>query len=281
MNAKKINRKAVREKPCFIIAEAGVNHNGSLDLAKKLVDVAKEAGADAVKFQTFKAEDLATKKSKLAEYQKKNKKGNQLDMLKGLELKDSNFRELKIYCTSKKIIFLSSPHTEDAINFLDPLLTIYKIGSGDLNNPRFLEKVTKKKKPIILSTGMSDLSEVEEAVKAIKKAGNQKISLLHCTTSYPCDFKDVNLRAMITLKNKFGLPVGYSDHTLGTEVAVAAVALGAEIVEKHITLDKKMSGPDQMASLDLKEFKRMVEEIRSVEKSFGDGIKNRQKQKQL
>jgi len=262
-------------KKCFIIAEAGVNHNGSLDLAKKLVDAAKNTGADAIKFQIFKSEDLVTKESKTADYQKKNtgKNETQLEMLKKLELSSSDFKELKKYCDSKKIIFLSSPHTGDAIDFLDPLVKIYKIGSGDLNNLPFLARVAKKKKPIILSTGMSNLSEVLEAIKTIKKVGNKKISLLHCTTSYPCDFKDVNLKAIETLKNKFNLPVGYSDHTLGLNVAIAAVALGAEIVEKHITLDKDMPGPDHKSSLEPDEFKKMVEGIRNIEIAMGDGVK--------
>ena len=262
-------------KKCFIIAEAGVNHNGSLDLAKKLVDAAKNAGADAVKFQTFKSENLVTKTAKAADYQKANtgKNETQMEMLKKLELKENEFEELKKYCDSQKVIFLSSPHTEDAIKFLKPLVKIYKIGSGDLTNLPFLSIIAKNKKPIILSTGMSDLQEVSNAINVIKKAGNQNIYLLHCTTSYPCKFEDVNIKAMITLKNKFNLPVGYSDHTPGTEVAVAAVALGAKIIEKHITLDDNMSGPDHSASLNPEEFKQMVFEIRNIEKSMGDGIK--------
>lgn len=261
--------------PCFIIAEAGVNHNGYLKLAKRLVNVAKKSGADAVKFQTFKAEDLVRKKAKMADYQKKNarQKENQLKMLEKLELSERDFRELKKYCDKKKIIFLSTPHTEDAIDFLEPLVPAYKIGSGDLTNLLFLEKVAGKRKPIILSTGMATLEEVREAVNTIKKAGNNKIILLHCTTNYPCLLEEVNLKAMETLKKEFNLPVGYSDHTLGIMVPIIAVALGARILEKHFTLNKNLPGPDHKASLVPTELKEMVKSIRDVEKALGSDIK--------
>jgi N,N'-diacetyllegionaminate synthase len=260
----KIRDRLIGEKqPCFVIAEAGVNHNGSLRLAKKLVDVAEIAGADAVKFQTFKAEKLVTKEGKMAEYQKKNigREESQLEMLKKLELDYSDFIKLKKYCDKKRIIFLSTPHTSDAVGFLESLVPAYKIGSGDLTNIPFLKKVAHKQKPIILSTGMSTLKEIKDAVKSIKRINN-KLILLHCTTSYPCPRSDVNLRVMETLRQEFKLPVGYSDHSLGIDVALMAVKLGAVILEKHFTLDRKIEGPDHKASLDPDELKKMVRRIR-------------------
>lgn len=275
MKIKIKNKQIGNGKPCFIIAEAGVNHNGSLELAKKLVDEAKKAGADAIKFQTFKAEDLVTKKTEMVAYQRKNveKKESQFEMLKKLELSEKDFIELKKHCDKKGIIFLSTPHTENAIDFLEPLVPVYKIGSGDLTNLPFLEKVARKQKPIILSTGMATLNEVREAVNTIKKEGNNKIILLHCTTNYPCSLEEVNLKAMLTLKKEFNLPVGYSDHTLGILVPIMAVAMGAKVLEKHFTLNKNLPGPDHKASLNPKELKEMVEAIRNVEKALGCGIK--------
>lgn len=272
----KIGNKSIEEGgPCFIIAEAGVNHNGSLKLAKKLVDTAKKAGVGAVKFQMFKSENLVTEKGEMANYQKKNigKKERQLEMLKKLELSEKDFIELKQYCNKKKIIFLSTPHTEDAIDFLECLVPVHKVASGDLTNSPFLEKVAKKKKPIILSTGMATLSEVKEAVNTIKKAGNNKIILLHCTTNYPCPLEEVNLKAMLTLKNEFNLPVGYSDHTLGILVPIIAITMGAQVIEKHFTLDKNLQGPDHKASLEPDELKEMVKKIREAEKALGEGVK--------
>jgi N,N'-diacetyllegionaminate synthase len=231
----KIGARLIGEREsCFIIAEAGVNHSGDIKLAKELIDTAKKAGVDAVKFQTFKAENLVTENAKMVEYQKKNldKKENQLKMLKKYELNYNDFKRLKRYCDKKGIIFLSTPHSEDAVDFLEPLIPAYKIGSGDLTNSPFLEKIAKKKKPIILSTGMAMLGEVREAVKLIKKHGNNKIILLHCTTDYPCPIKEVNLKTMLTLKREFRLPVGYSDHTLGMLVPIMAVTLGAKVIEK-------------------------------------------------
>ncbi len=261
--------------PVFIIAEAGVNHNGSLNSAKKIVDAAKEAGADAVKFQTFKAEDVTTKTAELAEYQKKNieKNETQLEMIKKLELSYEDFRKLKNYCDKKQIIFLSTPHSEDAANFLESLVVAYKIGSGDLTNLPLLEGVAQKKKPMILSTGMSGLREIREAVKLIKKNGNKEIVLLHCTTNYPCPINEVNLKAMATLKKEFDLPVGYSDHTKGFLAPVMAAALGAQIIEKHFTLDKKLPGPDHKASQEPKGFKKMVCMVREAEKIMGSATK--------
>ena len=272
----RIKNKLIGEgSPCFVIAEAGVNHNGDLKLAKKLVTAAKQAGADAVKFQTFKAENLVSGSAKMADYQKKNigKKESQLEMLKKLELSNSNFRELKKYCDEKKIIFLSTAHTEDAVDLLDPLIPVHKIGSGDLTNLPFLKKIAKKRKPIILSTGMAVLSEIKEAVEAIKKAGNSKVILLHCTTNYPCPLEEVNLRAMQAIKKEFDLPVGYSDHTSGIMVSVMAAALGAVVIEKHFTLDRNLSGPDHRASLEPDDLKEMVKEIRNIEKVLGSATK--------
>ncbi|MCK5044569.1 N-acetylneuraminate synthase [Candidatus Parcubacteria bacterium] len=269
------NKSIGEESPCFIIAEAGVNHNGDLGLAKKLIIAAKQAGADAIKFQTFKAEDLVSKSAKMADYQKKNigRKESQLEMLKKLELSNSNFRELKKYCDEKNIIFLSTAHTEDAVDFLNPLIPAYKVGSGDLTNLPFLEKIARKKKPIILSTGMAVLNEIKEALEAIKKTGNSKIILLHCTTNYPCPLEEANLRAIQTMEKEFNLPVGYSDHTSGIMVSVTAVATGAVVIEKHFTLDRNLSGPDHKASLEPDDLKKMVKEIRDVEKVLGSAIK--------
>lgn len=263
------------ENRVFIIAEAGVNHNGKIALALKLIDKAKEAGANAVKFQTFRAEDFVVPSAKLAKYQKKNmgSEKQQLAMLKKLELGFADFLKLKKYCDAKKIIFLSTPHTETAIDFLKPLVPCYKIGSGDLTNIPFLQKIAQKKKPIILSTGMAFLSEIKEAVGAIKKQGNKKIILLHCTTAYPCPPKEVNLKAMVCLKKQFNLPVGLSDHTLSITAPIMAVALGAQVIEKHFTLARTLAGPDHKASLEPPELKQMVRSIRDAEKILGNGIK--------
>ena len=271
-----IGNKIIGEgRPCFIIGEAGVNHNGSLKLAQKLVDVAKRAGVDAVKFQTFKSEHLVTAQGEMAEYQKKNigKTESQLAMLKKLELDYEDFRKLKRYCDKKKIMFLSTPHTDDAVDFLNSLVPVFKIGSGDLTNIPLLEKIAKRRKPMIVSTGMATLKEVKDAVHAIRKAGNRKIILLHCTTNYPCPFQEVNLKAMVTLEKKFGLPTGYSDHTAGIVVPVMAVTLGAKVIEKHFTLDKDLPGPDHKASLEPHELKEMVGMVRDAEKALGNGVK--------
>lgn len=259
----------------FIIAEAGVNHNGSLELAKKLADAAKEAGADAVKFQTFKTENLTTEKAELTAYQERNigKKESQFELLKKLELSYEDFIKVKEYCDQIGIIFFSTAHTEDALDFLDPLVPFFKVGSGDLNNLPFLEKTAKKQKPIILSTGMSSLEEVEEAVKTIREINDKELILLHCVTNYPCPLEEVNLKAMIVLKERFNLPVGYSDHTLGITVPIAAVAMEAKVIEKHFTVDKDLPGPDHKLSLSPAELKEMVEAIRAVEIALGSGVK--------
>ena len=254
-----------KNRPCFIIAEAGVNHNGSLGTAKKLVDAAKHAGADAVKFQTFKSEDLVTEKTQRARYQEENIGGSetQLQMLKKLELSHDDFISLKKYCDGKGIIFLSTPHTEDAADFLDPMVPAYKIGSGDLTNIPFLKETAKKHKPMILGTGMSTLEEVKDALRAIYEEGNKDVVMLHCTTNYPCQRNEVNLRAMQTMQKETDCLIGYSDHTLGIDVHQMAVRLGAVVIEKHLTLDKNMEGPDHKASLEPDEFKEMVTAIKN------------------
>lgn len=272
-----IGNKFIDEnKSCFIIAEAGVNHNGSLTLAKKLVDVAIETGADAIKFQTFRAEDIVTRYANKADYQAKNENQDldsesQFDMLKRLELSYTDFRELKQYCNHKGIIFLSTPHSSfKDVDFLDSIMIVaYKVGSGDLTNIPFLKYIANKGKPVILSTGMGNMKEVREAVAAMAPFNNQLI-LLHCTTNYPTHFEEVNLRAMNALR-EFDLPVGYSDHTIGIVIAVAAVALGASVIEKHFTLSRNFPGPDHKASLEPDELKNMVTDIRKVEERLKNG----------
>lgn len=257
----------------FIIAEAGDNHNGSMELAKKLIDVAVEAEADAVKFQTFITEEVICRHAKMAQYQKENLgiDESQFDMVKKLELSFENFKELKEYCEQKGILFLSTPFDIPSIEFLHSLnIPIFKIPSGEITNLPYLRKINSLKRPVILSTGMSTLKEIEDAIKVLKDC---KISLLHCTTEYPCPYEDVNLKAMQTMKENFNLKVGYSDHTQGIEVSLAAVALGAEIIEKHFTLDKTMEGPDHKASLDPEELCKLVQEIRKIEKAIGTGEK--------
>ena len=272
----RINDRVIgNNAPCFIIGEAGVNHNGDIEIAKKMIDVAKNAGVDAVKFQTFKAENVASKYAEMAVYQRRNTgyEEKQLDMIKKFELNYDDFKILKDYCDRKEIMFLSTPHSPDAIDFLEPLIPIYKIASGDLTNIPFLEKVARKGKPIILSTGMATLGEIEEAIWTIEKEGNREVLLLHCISSYPAKIEDINLRVIQTLKEAFKLPVGFSDHTLSTVIPAAAVALGTCVIEKHFTLDKNMNGPDHKTSLEPDELKEMVGNIREVEKAIGDGIK--------
>lgn len=263
----------------LIIAEAGVNHNGRLDLALKLCDAAKDAGADVVKFQTWKTEKIITHNVDQADYQAVNT-GNvesQFDMLKKLELSYDDFRKVKQHCDNIGIIFASTADEEESLDFLvnDLKVPFIKVGSGDIGNISFLRFMGKKHRPVLLSTGMSTIGDVDLSVNTLCECGlNRKdITLLHCTTNYPCPFEEVNLRAMKTLETTFGLPVGYSDHTVGTEVAVAAVALGATVIEKHFTLDRNMNGPDHVASTEPNEFRHMVDEIRNVEKSLGNGVK--------
>ena len=260
----------------YIIAEAGVNHNGKLDLALKLCDAAKAAGADAVKFQTWKTENIVTAHARQAAYQTENTgvEESQYDMLKKLELSYDHFRYIQEYCKKIGIDFLSTPDEEESLEFLVSLgLPFIKVGSGEVTNIPYLRIIGSQGKPVILSTGMSNLAQVALAYDTLMQAGANSVSLLHCTTNYPCPFDEVNLRAMITLRDAFKCPVGYSDHTMGTEVPVAAVALGAEIIEKHFTLDRNMAGPDHKASLEPAELRLMVQQIRNIEAALGDGIK--------
>lgn len=262
----------------FIIAEAGVNHNGSLDLAFKLIDAAKEAGADAVKFQSFKTDKLVSTKAHKAEYQKQttNSSESQYEMIKKLELSVDDHKKLIEYCNRIDIQFLSSPFDLESIDLLIELgLDIFKIPSGEITNLPYLRKIGKLNKNIILSTGMADLGEIEDALDVLTENGTElkNITVLHCNTEYPTPFEDVNLKAMLTIKKAFHVMVGYSDHTTGIEVPVAAVALGAQAIEKHFTLDKNMEGPDHKASLKPNELKQMVFAIRNIEKALGNGIK--------
>lgn len=262
----------------FIIAEAGVNHNGSIELAKKLIDVASEAGADAVKFQTFKTENLVSINAQKAEYQKKttSTEENQFEMIKKLELDVDTHKILLEYCNFKNIMFLSTPFDNDSVNLLDDLgLKIFKIPSGEITNLPYLEQIGKLNKQIILSTGMADIGEIEDALDILINSGTKKenITILHTNTEYPTPMEDVNLKAMNTIGYTFNCNYGYSDHTLGIEVDIAAVAMGATVIEKHFTLDKNMKGPDHQASLEPSELKAMVKAIRNIELALGNGIK--------
>jgi len=261
-----------------IIAEAGVNHNGSLKLAKQMVEEAAKAGADYIKFQTFKPEKLVSKYAQKADYQKKTTGNNesQLQMLEKLALSYDDFVELKKYCEQIGIGFLSTPFDEDSIRFLDSLdMDFWKIPSGEITNYPYLVQIAQTGRDIVLSTGMCEMDEIADAMKVLKENGAGNISLLHCNTEYPTPYEDVNLLAMKQMRTAFKKQVGYSDHTVGIEVPIAAVALGAEIIEKHFTLDKNMEGPDHKASLEPQELAQMVSAIRHIEKSLGDGNKKR------
>jgi N,N'-diacetyllegionaminate synthase len=265
---------------CFIIAEAGVNHNAEPRLARLMVDAAVEAGADAIKFQTFTAGTLVTESAPKAEYQKQGTDAgeSQLEMLRGLELSSAAHREIQDYCRERGITFLSTPFDERAADLLEELeVPAYKISSGDLTNIPLLKHVARKGKPMILSTGMAWLGEVEDAVRAVRDEGCADLVLLQCVSNYPADEEDVNLRAMHTMATAFHAPVGYSDHTTGIEVALAAAALGACVIEKHLTLDRGLPGPDQAASLEPGELSAMVRGIRKVESALGDGRKSPRK----
>jgi N,N'-diacetyllegionaminate synthase len=260
----------------FVIAEAGVNHNGSLDLALQLVDAAKASGADAVKFQTFRADQLATRSAHKAPYQERTTANSesQFEMLQRLQLDAAAHRRLIHHCRKVGIQFLSSPFDTQSADLLATMnVPLYKVPSGEITNLPFLQHLARKSRPLILSTGMSTLGEVEEAVQVLQAAGAIQLTLLHCVTEYPAPYAEVNLRAMQTLKSAFGLPVGYSDHTSGIEIAIAAVALGAEVIEKHFTLDRSLPGPDHSASLEPVELRQMVTAIRHVEAALGTGIK--------
>jgi N-acetylneuraminate synthase/N,N'-diacetyllegionaminate synthase len=270
------NRGIGEGQPCFIIAEAGVNHGGDLALAHRLVDAAATAGVDAVKFQTFTAERLAIQAAPKAAYQLHTTDAgeSQLDMLRQLELGREAHGELMAHCRRRGVLFMSSPFDEDSADFLDALgVIVFKVPSGELTNLSLLAHMARKGKPLIVSTGMSRLDEVERAVQAIRGVGNRQLVLLHCVSNYPAEPADVNLRAMQTMRASFGVPIGYSDHTNGTEVALAAVALGACVLEKHFTLDRDLPGPDQRASLEPEELAALVRGVRLVESALGHGRK--------
>jgi N-acetylneuraminate synthase len=263
-------------EPCFIIAEAGVNHNGDLALAKRLIDAAADAGSDAVKFQTFHAENIVTSKAVKADYQKvtTSSEESQYKMLKKLELAESIFFDLAEYASQKQILFLSTPFDTESVDLLDDVgVPAFKIPSGEITNFPLLKKIARKNKPVILSTGMSTLGEVEAAFFYLKKEGAQSLILLHCTTCYPAPVASINLRAMESLRHAFHVPVGYSDHSEGITIPIAAAAMGACIIEKHFTLDRGFEGPDHKASLEPLELKAMVQGIRDVGLALGDGVK--------
>lgn len=260
----------------WVIAEAGVNHNGSLELAKKLAEQAKLAGADYVKFQTFKTENLVTLDAKKADYQIENAKEeeSQFNMLKKLELSYKEFEELKLYCDEVGIKFLSTPFDLESIDFLRNLgMDLWKIPSGEITNRLYLEKISTMGMPIVLSTGMSDIDEIDVAINILREGGCKDITILHCTTEYPAPVDECNLNVIDTLKNRFKTTIGYSDHTEGIFIPVIAAAKGAKIIEKHFTLDRSMVGPDHRASLEPDELKEMIEQIRKVEKVLGDAEK--------
>ncbi len=267
-------------KHVLIIAEAGVNHNGSLDIAKQLIDKAVEAGVDIIKFQTFKSEKLVSKTARQAEYQQRNigkKDEGQLAMLKKLELSQTDHEELMAYCKKKGIRFFSTAFDMDSIGYLHSLgLGLWKIPSGEVTNYPYLRKIAQYHEPVILSTGMCELSDIEATVNVLLEFGlnKEQITILHCNTEYPTPYEDVNLKAMVEIRVRFGVNVGYSDHTKGIEVPIAAVALGATVIEKHFTLDKNMEGPDHKASLEPDELKAMVNAIRNIERSLGSGHKS-------
>lgn len=271
-------------KHVYIIAEAGVNHNASIELAYQLCDKAKEAGVDAVKFQTWVTEKIICRNTQMADYQKNNlgSDDSQFDMLKKLELSYDSFAKIKQYCDSIGIEFLSTGDTPEDIDYLISLgMDKIKLGSGDITNVPFLRYIGSLEMPIIISTGMCNLVDVAYAYEILEKAGAKNIIVLHCTTNYPCQMNEVNLKAMLTVKEALKCRVGYSDHTMGIEVPIAAVALGAEVIEKHFTLNKTMEGPDHKASLEPNELKEMVQKIRNIENALGDGIKQPNASEQL
>ena len=277
MRQVRIAGKTVGEgHPCFIIAEAGVNHNGDVDTALKLVDVAADAGADAVKFQTFDSDQVVAPEAPKATYQVETTgaEESQREMLRTLELPPESFHRLQSRCGERGIIFISTPFDHDSVDLLDRLgVPAFKVGSGEVGNLPLLRHIAAKGRPIILSTGMSYLGEVEWAIGAVHGAGNDQIMVLHCVSAYPTEPRDANLRAMETLAQAFQVPVGFSDHTRGLEVPLAAVALGARVLEKHFTLDRDMPGPDHRASLEPDQLRELVRGIRAVESALGDGVK--------
>lgn len=261
---------------CFVIAEAGVNHNGDVARARALVDAAVAAGADAVKFQTFKAERVVSHLAPKAAYQRATTGSgeSQLEMVRKLELSQAEFRQLKQHCDAKGIVFLSTPFDHPSVDFLDDLgVPAFKVPSGEITNLPLLSDIASRAKPVVLSTGMSDLDEVDRAITTLASHGCPALAVLHCVSNYPADPRDANLRAMATMQAEFNRPVGFSDHTTGIDIALAAVALGASVIEKHFTLDKTLPGPDHRASLDPDELHSLVVGVRRVEQALGDGIK--------
>lgn len=267
----------MKKNRTLIIAEAGVNHNGDIQIAKELIDKAYEAGADIVKFQTGLPKNVISIHAQKADYQKENTNNfdeSQLEMANKFALNYDSFKQLKDYCEEKGIQFLSTPFDLESIEYLHSIgMKTWKIPSGEITNYPYLKKIASYNEPIIMSTGMCTIDEIKDAVKVLNDNGAVNIKLLHCTTDYPTAFKDVNLNAMKSLKDNFDVEIGYSDHTLGIEIPIAAVAMGATIIEKHFTLDRNMEGPDHKASLEPNELKKMVESIRNIEDAFGDGIK--------
>lgn len=264
------------DEPTFIVAEIGVNHNGNLRVAKKLIDAAKESDAEAVKFQAYRTERIVTKYAEKARYQKEatDPRKSQYNMLKKLELKAEDIRELHRYAKKRNIIFLSSAFDKESVDLLDSLdVPAFKVASGEITNFPLLRHIAEKKRPIILSTGLSMLDEIQEALNVIREKGVEDVILLHCVTSYPAKAEEVNLKVMNLLRRSFGFPVGLSDHTLGIAVPVAATVLGAVLIEKHFTLDRNLPGPDHHASLEPIEFEQMVTAIREVERALGNGVK--------
>lgn len=265
-------------EPCYLIAEAGVNHNGDMGLARELVDAAYEAGADAVKFQTFVAEEVISAQAPQAEYQKANlgQETSQLEMVRPYQFDYDQFLQLRDYADQRGITFLSTPHDITVIAWLERLdVAAFKVGSADVTNLPYLRRLARSGRPVLLSTGMSTLSEVEGAIATLRSAGDPPLLLYHCVSNYPSNPADSNLRAMATLRAAFDVPVGFSDHTLGITAAVAAVALGAMSIEKHLTLSHDLPGPDHVASLEPEGFKTLVDAVREVESALGDGVKRR------
>ena len=269
-------------QPCFVVAEAGVNHNGDLKMAKRLIDAAQDAGADAVKFQNWITEEIVTSEVPKPTYQENTTGKSQYAMLRQLELSDADFEILAKHAKSREVVFLSTPEGEKCTDFIESLgVPAFKIGSADLTNHPHLTYVAKKGRPMIVSTGMATLEEVKEAVEAIERAGNDEIILLHCTSAYPARLQDANLLAMLTLRNELNLQVGYSDHTTGIGVAILAALLGASLIEKHLTLDRTLPGPDHKASLEPHEFKKLVKGIRFSEKNIVSPDEVRDKLEQI
>lgn len=269
-------RKVGDAYPCFIIAEAGVNHNGDSELAFRLVDAAVTAGADAVKFQTFHTDQVVSAAAPKAAYQRRTTEPeqSQADMIRALELSPELHRRLRDYCGERGILFLSTPFDPDSADLLERLeVPAFKVGSGEITNLPLLQHIARKHRPMLISTGMSTLAEVQQALETVRATGCEQVALFHCISNYPAEPADANLRAMETMRRAFDVPVGFSDHTLGATVAIAAVALGASLLEKHLTLDRNLPGPDHQSSLEPAEFSSLVQQVRTIELALGSGVK--------